>query len=197
MYDKAAGEIDNAIRPEKAAAPDPVCNRHIYQHEPEHAEQQEGREAHAVGDRTGDKRHGNDRKGHLVNHEKVFRDRFRQRRNCLERHAAEKQPVQRADIGAVSGETQRVAKEGPEQRNEKCCGHALSHRRKYIFLAHHAGIKQGESRNRHHQNEAGRAQHPCRVGGIDLRYRRCRLSKDRSCSQNHSADRPQRCCERQ
>ena len=66
MHHGAAGKIKHSCLGEKAAAPDPVRNRHIDEYQPGSGKPQESGEPHAVGDRAGNQRHGDDRKCHLV-----------------------------------------------------------------------------------------------------------------------------------
>ena len=180
MHHEAAGEIQHAHGGEEAAAPDPVRQRHIDEHEPADGKQQVGREPHAIGHRARHQRDRDDRKRHLVKHEQRFRNRLRRRIDVVHLHAGEKPAVERAEPGPVADERQRVAERYPENRNQRHGGEALRHRRQHVLLAHHAGIEQREARDRHHQHQRGGCDHPGGVGGVDAggfgqsrRHQRC------------------------
>ena len=70
--------------------------------------------------------------------------------------------------GTIAGEGERVADDRPQDRNEEGRGETLRHGGEHVLLAHHAGIEQRKARDRHHQHQAGRADHPGGVGGVDL-----------------------------
>ena len=137
------------------------------------AEQHEGREAHAVGDRAGDQRDRDDREGHLVDHEQAFRGSSwrprctvsmpmprRNRRSRLPRTGPS--PRRRASSRSAPTASTRA----PTARK------ALRHGGEHVLLAHHAGIEQRQARDGHHQHQRGRGDHPGGVAGVDLRARR-------------------------
>src|SRR5206468_7034746 len=64
MYDEAAGEIQHTHVAEESAAPHPVRERHIDEHEPADGEHEIGREPHPVRYRARHQRHRDDRKRH-------------------------------------------------------------------------------------------------------------------------------------
>ena len=158
-------------------------DRHIDQEQPQHAEQQKCREAQTIGDRAGDQRHRDDREGHLVDHEQAFGDGLGQRRDRVERHAAQENAVESADKAAVAGEGERVADDRPQDRDQEGGGQALRHGGEHVLLAHHAGVEQRQARDRHHQHQAGGADHPGGVGAVDLgALRESRRSGEGDCS---------------
>ena len=68
MYHYAAGKIIYAHFTQPAAAPYPVGDRYIHQHQPDATKQQHGREFHTLGKAADDQRRGNNGKGHLEHH---------------------------------------------------------------------------------------------------------------------------------
>jgi hypothetical protein len=144
-----------------------VCERHIDEREPAGGKKQIGREPHPVRHRACHQRHRDDRKRHLVQHEKRFRYRLRRRVNTLHRHSDQEPAIERADPGTVADEGQRIAERHPENRDDRDGREALRHRRQHVLLAHHAGIEQRQAGYRHHQYQRGGDDHPRGIGGID------------------------------
>ena len=182
MHHEAAGKIQHAHGAEEAAAPNPMRERNVDEHEPADGKQQIGREPHPVGDRACHQRHGDDRKRHLVEHEQRFRNRLRRRIDAVHGHPCEEPAIQRPKPGTVADERQRITERHPENRNNGHRCEALRHRRQHVFLAHQAGIEQRQPRYGHHQHQRGCDDHPGGVGGADLGgfgKRRCRKREDR------------------
>ncbi len=178
MHDEAAGEVQHAGLTEEAAAPYPMRQRHIDNEQPQHAEPYERREAQTVSDRARDQRDGDDGEGHLVDHEQALGDRLRQRRDRFHADIHQEHAREVAEPGAVAAEGERIADHRPEQRHDEGRGKRLRHRGEHVLLAHHAGVKQRKTRDRHHQDEGGRRDHPGGVAAVDLgrclRVKRCR-----------------------
>ena len=119
MHHGAAGEIQHTRRAEESAAPHPMRDRHVNQQQPAGDEPQISREPHAVGDRACDQRHGDDREGHLVEHEHRFRNGLGERADGVHAHAAQQHALERADRRAFAGEGEAVAEHHPEDRAER------------------------------------------------------------------------------
>ena len=130
---------------------------------------QEGREAHAVRDRAGDERDRDDRERHLVDHEQAFGDRRRERACRVEADAAQQRAIEIAERRRIAREGERVAEKCPQNRDKAHRRNALRHGGEHVLLAHHAGVEQREARDRHHQHQRGRGDHPGGVAGVDLR----------------------------
>ena len=177
MHDQPAGEIQHAHGGEEAAAPHPMRQRHIDEHEPADREQQIGREPHPVGHRTRHQRHRDDRERHLVEHEKRFRDGLCGRVDAVHGHADQEPAVERAEPGSVADKGQRIAERHPEDRDHRDRRQRLRHGREHVLLAHHAGVEQRQARDRHHQHQRGGDDHPGGVGGVDGR----RFGEGRRC----------------
>ena len=191
MHDDAAREIHHAHGLQEAAAPDPVRARNVNQKEPADHEQDEGREAHAVGDRARDQRAGNHREGHLIGRKQRFRKIRRKRVHRVEGHSRHEKLVEVADIRAVAGEGQRVSGHEPQQRYEHHARETLRHGGEQVLLADQARVKQRETRYRHHQHERGRCDHPRGVGCVDRaclsERRRCRAGRASGCKKSPKA----------
>ena len=119
VHDGAAGEVERAELLQPAAvAPDPVGERVVDEGRPEHGEQQEGRELHALGEGAGDQRRRDDGEHHLEQHEHLMRDRLRVRVEGLDADAAQADPVEAADDAAlVRAEGEAVAPQHPLDRD--------------------------------------------------------------------------------
>jgi hypothetical protein len=73
VHHRAAREVERAVHEQPARGmPHPVRDGAVDQQRPERDEQHEGRELHAIGDRAGDQRGGDDREGHLEHREEAF-----------------------------------------------------------------------------------------------------------------------------
>ena len=68
-----------------------------------------------------------------------------------------------ADERRAGGEGQRVGDDGVDHRHQAGDGEARHHRVADVLLAHHAAVEEPETRDRHHQHERHRGQHPGRV----------------------------------
>ena len=134
-------------------------------HEPEHR-----RELHALRESAGDERRRDDREGHLEAHVDGFGNRRRERVRIADaavvdvaEDALQESAAQSADERRAGRERQRIGDEGVHHRHKAGDGEAGHHRVADILLAHHAAIEEPETRDRHHQHERHRGQHPCRV----------------------------------
>ena len=68
------------------------------------------------------------------------------------------------DEAIASAETEAVAKEPPQDSDNRHQREALHHRAQHIFLADQARVKQRQAGAGHHEHESGTGQHPCVVG---------------------------------
>ena len=68
--------------------------------------------------------------------------------------------------GAAAGERQAVGDDEVDHRDQARDGEARHHRVADVLLADHAAVEEAEARDRHHQNERHRGQHPRRVAGV-------------------------------
>ncbi len=96
VNNRTASEVKNAVRAEEAAAPYPMCNRHIDDEEPQNHEDQHGGELHALCKRTCNQRRRDNRKGHLEHDEEVFRDGAGER---IHRYASKECLIETTDKG--------------------------------------------------------------------------------------------------
>jgi len=122
-----------------------------------------------------------DRKGHLEHHEHGFRNLIGSG-DGVEPDAGHEglaEPAYPGLHGASVGEGQAVAEQDPEQGDHAGDRKALHHDRQGVLGPHHAGVEQGQARDRHHQHQGGGNQHPGGIPGIDRRGRRGRILSQR------------------
>ena len=169
MHHQPSGKIQHARGAEEAAAPYPMGQRNIDEHEPAGGKQQIGRKPHPVGDGARHQRYRYDRKRHLVEHEQAFRNSLGCGIDAVHGHADQKPAIERPEPGTVADEHQRITQHHPENRNDRYGCKALRHGGQHVLLAHHAGIEQRQPRYRHHQHQRCGYDHPRGVGGADVR----------------------------
>ena len=174
VHHGAAREVEHAHGAEPPASPYPVADRCVHQRQPRTHEDQHGGELHALGKRADDQRRGNDGEGHLEGHEDRFRNRSIEGINADAFHErfAQTTPIR---PGVAEGDA--VGIQRPQHGDQCGNGEALHHRRQHVLGSHHAGVEQRQARDRHHQHQRRRGQHPGRVASIQLgslRWRRCR-----------------------
>jgi hypothetical protein len=169
MDHEAARKIEHARSTEEAAAPYPVRHRHVDEQEPQRHEPHHGRELHALGEGAGDDGRRDDGEGRLVHQEDVLRHRLGELVHAAPQARAEgaREAADHAVEVAAVGEGKRVADDEPQHRHQGGDGEGLYGRRQHVLLAHHAAIEEGQSRDVHHQDQAGGDQQPGRVAGID------------------------------
>ena len=137
VHNGAAGEVEHAGATQEAAAPDPVGDRRVDHDRPDADEPQQGRELHAVGKRTGDKRRGDDGEGHLEDDEHGFGYGAVE---GVHFHVAKHDFGKIPDKGVAFAEGEGIADDHPDDGGEAADGEALHHRRQDVLLAHHAGV---------------------------------------------------------
>ncbi len=113
VNNRTAGKVENAVRTEEAAAPNPVSHWDIYDEEPQRQEDEHGRKLHAFSKRASNKCWRDDREGHLEDDEEIFRNGTRER---VHRHAGEECLGETTNIrvhGAAIREGQRITRAHP------------------------------------------------------------------------------------
>ena len=75
----------------------------------------------------------------------------------------QERPAQAADEPAARRERQAVGDDGVENRDQRGDGEARHDGVADVLLADHAAVEEAEARDRHHQDERDRGQHPRRV----------------------------------
>ena len=70
--------------------------------------------------------------------------------------------------GVSAGEGDAVADHHPQHGHEAGDREALHYGGQHVHLADHAAVEQRQPRDRHHQHERGRGQHPGGVAGVEL-----------------------------
>ena len=85
-------------------------DRVVHDRRPQQGEDQERLEAHALGERAGDQRRGDDGEHHLEDHERLVRDRRGVVGVGLEAHAVQPDPAQTAN------QAQTAEMSGPKAR---------------------------------------------------------------------------------
>ena len=148
---------------------------HIDNEQPQRRKQQKRREFHPVSNCSGDQRDGDDCEGHLVHHEQRFGDCLGQRADAFELHAGQEDARQVAEIGRIAAESEGIGKRHPKHRNQRRCRQALAENRQDVLTADHAGVKQRQPGDGHHQHQRGGDDHEAGIGRIDFR-RGCRGS---------------------
>ena len=154
VHDDAAGEIQHAHLLEPAAvAPDPVAHGIINQDGPGQGKDQKRPEAQAFGHGPGNQRrrdgrehaleHGEGQMGHGCGVVRVGR----------RADAGKPRPAQGADQSLdVRAEGQGIAEVDPFERDQGNQDEALHDGAEHVFLAHHAAVEKGQSRN-HEQHQ--------------------------------------------
>ena len=158
------------------------------------------RELHPLGERADDERRGDRREGELKRQEGHFGNRHALREGVgggLVGDAGEERLREaaddRAEAAGAGGEGQRVAVEDPQDRNQAEHREDLRQQRQHVLGANEAAIEQGETRDRHEDDQDGGDQHP---GGIALVDRgRCILCERRFEGQQREACSSEKSCE--
>ena len=71
--------------------------------------------------------------------------------------------LESADERGAGGEGHRVGDDGVHHRHHAGDGEARHHGVADVLLTHHAAVEKAETRDRHHQHQRHRGQHPCGV----------------------------------
>ena len=190
MHHRATGKIDYAPVPKQSTGTCPyhvnhgqIANSHPQSHEYHH-----GGEFHALRESTHNQGRCNDRECHLKGGEYGFRNRSGHR---IYRDAGHERVTETTDnrrdvkyslfhTGHIEGNAITIYH--PDHRHQAGDGETLHHYRKHVFTAHHACIKQGKARYRHHQYQHGCGNHPGSITGIQFlgrRYRRKQHQRSR------------------
>ncbi len=172
MNDGSPGVVERARRAQPAATPDPVGDGAIDEEQPGRHEDQEGRVLHPVGQSAGDQSRGDDREGHLEHHVDGLRDRRGQRTDRVQSHRRQHDVLEVTDVFPGPGKGDRVADDHPENGDDARRAETLGEGGQNVLLAHHAGVKERQTRNGHHQHQDRGGEHPGGVAGVDLRRRR-------------------------
>ena len=148
VHHDAAGEVESAHLPEEAArAPDPVRHRVVDDGGPQHGEEQERAEPHALREGPDDERRGDDREHHLVDHEELVRDGGRVVGVGRQPHPVQPGPAQPADDAPVVGpERQAVAERHPLQTDDRDEHQALHHDGQHVLAPHQPAVEEGQTR---------------------------------------------------
>jgi hypothetical protein len=158
VHDRAAGEVERAHVRQEAAAPHPVCDRHVDEDRPQRDERDVGGKAHALDDGAGDERRRDDAEGALVAHEQQMRDRALR----LETDTMEECHRGVAEEVAAFRERERVADHRPQDADEPERDETHHHRVQGVLGAHEAAIEERQGRC-HQQHQRCRDQHPTRI----------------------------------
>ena len=86
-------------------------------------------------------------------------------RFCLGTHTAESQPLEAADDSRARRERQRVADDGPQQRDQAQRDEAHLHGVDDLALTHQASVEERQSRG-HDQHQRGADEDPGRVSVV-------------------------------
>ena len=151
--------------------PDHVRNRDVAESEPEHTEEQNGREFHTLGKRAHDQRAGNRSKAGLEGGKNDFRDvdtfaecgRVGESARRVVPNAFHEQAIQTAEKGVPLRKSEAVSIDKPQHRNQREGDHHLHQNGQHVLAAHQAAVKQGQAGDRHHDHEQGGKHHPGRV----------------------------------
>jgi hypothetical protein len=167
VHDGPTSKIENPRVVEEAVGPpDKMGDRRINAHAPQPDEPQQCRKLHPIGKGPTDQRWSDDRERHLKGHIDRFGDRLGQIVDRVEAHPKQQEPARTPEKRRSFGKSEAVADHHPQHRDETGHGEALHYRRQDVHLADHAAVKQGQTRDGHHQDERNRGQHPRRVAGI-------------------------------
>ena len=158
VHHRAAREVENAELGEPAAAPDPVRDRRVDEDRPERDEGEVRPEAHAVDDRAGDQRGGDDGERRLVGHEQHVRDRALR----VDAHVIEEREREVAEVVAAGAEGERVAEERPGHAAHAEGGEAHHQRVQRILRPDQAAVEEGDARC-HEEHERRGYENPRRV----------------------------------
>ena len=160
MHHSAAGEIQDALVAQPAAAPNPVAHGGIDQDQPRRHEPQHGGEFHALGEGAHDEGGRDNGESHLKGHKDAL---WYGPAQGVHRETLEEGLPQRPPVGAVASEGKAVAERHPQHGHQRGDGETLHHHGEDILAPDHARVKQGQPRNGHKQHQGRGGQHP---GGV-------------------------------
>jgi len=151
--------------------PHHVCDGRVAEGEPQHHEQQHRRELHALSKGAHDQAAGDCGECRLEHHkhdlgqDHTLAEGGRHGEFSLDgiEDPFEEQSVKTAKEGIALGEGQAVAVQGPQHHDERERHKHLHQHRQHVFAAHQPAVKQGQTRDRHHDHEDGGHQHPADV----------------------------------
>ena len=189
VHHSAAGEIEGAVLEQIACGgtgslggggirvgirtgpvPHHVRHRNVGEGEPDHGEQQHGRELHPLGESTDDEPAGNGGKGPLEHHIDELADPHPFAEgggNRLGGHPDQQQLVERTVKGAPLGEGQRIAVDDPEHCDQAEQGEHLHQHTQHVLGAYQATVEQGQPRDGHQDHQGGRQHQPGVVSLVD------------------------------
>ena len=190
--------------------PNAMRDGEINEGHPKQDKNKDRREFHAFGERADNQGGGNHGEGHLKHHIGIFGNDDavgKGRRGRIRGHSFEKRAikstdeivpfvaVQKSEPGTVAAgardqfvaafpKGERIAVKAPNDPNHRHNRENLGGQRGRVFRARHTGVEKRETRNRHHQDERRRGQHPGGIafighGGGGIRVRR----SGRACGQ--------------
>ncbi len=192
VHDGTAREVERAPLPDHAGGgvhlvddvgagvgvrtlpePDHVGDRQVAEREPQHHEDQHGRELDAFRERADDQAAGDGREGGLEHDVSQFRDHhaLAERRRIGEgagdriEDPAQEQPAESADELVAFRERQAVAVDEPEDDDQREGDEHLHQHGQHVLAAHQAAVEQRQAGDRHHDDEHRGDQHP---GGVTL-----------------------------
>ncbi|MNS96865.1 hypothetical protein D3C72_1311830 [compost metagenome] len=171
MHHGAAGKVERAVLGQQATAPHHVRHGDVTEGEPQHREQENGRELDALGKCTHDQRHGDGRKGGLERDEHKLRNGCQRRRQGVRLDASEEGLVEAAKEVAFSRKGERVAVHRPQHRDQRKDHEHLRQHRQHVLAAHQAAVEQRQARDHHQDHQHGGCQHPRRIAAVECRRR--------------------------
>lgn len=163
------------LQKQSVGMPCHVGERTIDYHEEENHEEHIAREAHALSERAGDERRGDNGKLHL---EQCVE---RERNGCtaedvasrsgvdIRAHIVEHQERERVayDAADIVAETEAETEHHPQHTDYSHRYEALQHGGYDVLRAHHTAVEERQSRC-HHEHEDCRRDEPSHVGGVDF-----------------------------
>ena len=163
VHHRATREVEHAqLEEPPALGPRPVRHGVVHERGPQEGEEHVGAELHALHERTGDERRGDDGELELEGHEDQVGDGAPRLRG----HVVQHQEVSTPDEASVRlAEGQRVAEHHPLHRHQRHGEEGVHERGEYVLAPHHAAVEERQTR-RHQQHQRGGHQHPRRVTGV-------------------------------
>ena len=211
VHDGAAGKVQCARLPDIAGfgvhgvhhffagvsvrahpEPDHVSDRCVAEGEPDHHEQQHGRELHALSESADDQRAGDTGKRGLEGGKNDLGNDHALAESCSVGKCAcsvvpdtgHHQAVKTAEEGVALSEGQAVTVDEPQHHDHRERDHDLHQHGQHVFAAHQAAVEQGQAGNGHENDQNGRDHHPAGVtlvGNQNWRGRRGRCSSRGRC----------------